>query len=64
MKTLNEIFIPKHLASNIRVFMTLRKLMCWEPEVDCDTEISRLFYWIDRENYSIAVRNFSKYKIT
>lgn len=64
MKQLTEVFIPKHLASDIRIFMALRKLMCWEPEIDCDTEISKLFYWIDRENYSITVRSQGKYKIT
>lgn len=64
MKTLTEIFIPKHLASDISVFISLRKVMCWEPEIDCNTEIAKLQYWMDCEAYSFYRRNEGKYKIT
>lgn len=66
MKTYNE-FKSKSfdwLKNSSGIPTTLRYVMAWEPEFDCNTEIAIKYYENDRHIFSQCIRKFSKYKIT
>lgn len=66
MKTYNE-FKSKAfdwLRHSSGLTTSLRYVMSWEPEVDCNTEIAIKYYKHDRHIFSQCVRKYSKYKIS